>query len=132
MSILKVLANYDPTLKKHPDKPRQRNAIYLSPHTQNELIDIIGKKVIQAICYSIMIGEVTSHNKEIMPVCIRFVDKNKNIQEFLQFTQLTRVTGEAIAKQLFSDLKDLNIDIKIIRGQGYDGAKNMSSERVGV
>ena len=142
LSMLKVLANYDPTLKKHLDKPRQRNATYLSPHTQNELIDIIGKKIIQsdivreiqkAICYSIMIDEVTSHNKEIMPVCIRFVDKNKNIrEEFLQFTQLTRVTGEAIAKQLFSDLKDLNIDIKKIRGQGYDGAKNMSSERVGV
>ena len=71
-----------------------------------------------------MVDEVTSHNKEIMPVCIRFVDKNKSIrEEFLQFTQLTRVTGEAIAKQLFSDLKDLNIDIKKIRGQGYDGAK---------
>ena len=99
-------------MKKHLDKPRQRNATYLSPHTQNEkLIDIIGKKDIQsdivreiqkAICYSIMIDEVTSHNKEIMPVYIRFVDKNKNIrEEFLQFTQLTRVTGEAIAKQLF-------------------------------
>jgi len=47
----------------------------------------------------------------------------------LQFTELTRVTGEAIAKQLFSDLRSLNIDIKKIRGQGYDGAKNMSSER---
>ena len=50
----------------------------------------------------------------------------------MQFTQLTRVTGEAIAKQIFSDLQDLNIDIKKIRCQGYDGAKNMSSERVGV
>ena len=67
-----------------------------------------------------------------MPLCIRFVDKNKNIrEEFLQFTQLTRVTGEAIAKQLFSDLQDLNIDIKK-SGQGYDGAKNISNERVGV
>ena len=44
----------------------------------------------------------TSHNK-VIPICIRFVDENKNIREFLQFTQLTRVTGEAIAKQLFSE-----------------------------
>lgn len=142
LSMLKVLASYDPVLKNHLEKPRQRNATYLSPHIQNELIDIIGKNIIQsdivkeiqrAACYSIMIDEVTSHNREMMPVCIRFVDKNKNIrEEFLQFTQLTRVTGEAIAKQLFSDLKDLNIDVKKIRGQGYDGAKNMSSECVGV
>jgi len=86
--MLKVLANYDPVLKKHLQKPRQGNATYLSPHTQNELIDIIGKDIIQsdivkeiqkAVCYSIMVDEVTSHNKEIMPVCIRFVYKNKNI-----------------------------------------------------
>lgn len=142
LSMLKVVAIYDPILKKHLQKPRQRNATYLSPHTQNELIDIIGKNIIQsdiikeiqkAVCYSIIVDEVTSHNKEVMPICIRFVDENKNIrEEFLQFTQLTRVTGEAIAKQLFSDLKDLNIDVKKIRGQGYDGARNMSSERVGV
>ena len=84
--MLKVLANYDPVLRSHLEKPRQRNATYLSPHTQNELIEIIGKNIIQsdivkeiqsAICYSIMIDEVTSHNKEIMPLCIRFVDKNK-------------------------------------------------------
>ena len=37
-----------------------------------------------------------------------------------------------MAKELFSDLQDLNIDIKKIKGQGYDGAKNMSSEQVGV
>ena len=107
LSMLKVLTIYDPILKKHLQKPRQRNATYLSPHTQNELIDIIGKSIIQSdivkeiqktVYYSIIVDEVTSHNKEVMPICIRFVDENKNIQEFLQFTQLTRVTGEAIAK----------------------------------
>ena len=43
LSMLKELANYDDVLKKHLEKPGQRNATYLSPHTQNELIDIIGK-----------------------------------------------------------------------------------------
>ena len=47
LSMLKVLANYDPVLRNHLEKPRQRNATYLSPHTQNELIDIIGKNIIQ-------------------------------------------------------------------------------------
>ena len=64
--MLKVLANYDLVLRNHLEKPRQRNATYLSPHTQNELIEIIGKNIIQsdivkeiqsAICYLIMIGK---------------------------------------------------------------------------
>ena len=44
----------------------------------------------------------------------------------------TRVTGEAIAARVCSDLADLGLDIKNIRGQGYDGASNMSSSRVGL
>ena len=80
-----------------------------------------------------MVDEVTSHNREVMPLCVRFVDKEKNIrEEFIQFSSLTRVTGEAIAAQVCSDLRSLDLDLTNIRGQGYDGASNMSSERVGV
>ena len=89
----------------------------LKTNWQNIIQSDIVKEIQKALCYSIMVDEVTSHNKEIMPICIRFVDKNKCIrEEFLQFTELTRVTGEAIAKQLFSDLRGLNIDIKKNKG----------------
>ena len=73
--------------------------MYISPHTQNEIIDIIGqriiqnsiiKEVIQARFYSIMVDEVTSHNKEIMLLCVRFVDVHKDIwEEFIQFSTLS-------------------------------------------
>ena len=80
-----------------------------------------------------MVDEVTSHNKELMPLCIRFVDEQKDIrEEFIQFSTLVRVTGDAIAAQICNDLEGLNLDIKNVRGQGYDGASNMSSERIGV
>ena len=42
--MLKLIANYDPILKGHP---RQRNATYVSPRIQNEIIDIIGKNIMQ-------------------------------------------------------------------------------------
>lgn len=43
-----------------------------------------------------MVDEVTSHNQEWMPLCIRFVDKECNIrEEFVQFSKLTRITGSA-------------------------------------
>ena len=92
------MANHDPVLKAHLENPRLRNATYISPHTQNEIFDIIGKRiiqnsiikeVIQANFYSIMVDEVTSHNKEIMPLCVQFVDVHKDIrEEFIQFSTL--------------------------------------------
>jgi len=48
------------------------------PQTQNEIIDIIGKRIIQksivaevkqAPFYSILVDEVTSFNCEFMPLC---------------------------------------------------------------
>ena len=63
--------------------------IYISPRIQNEIVDIIGKCTIQksileeirkAKLFSVMADEVTSHNKEIMPLCIRFVDEKNCIR----------------------------------------------------
>ena len=93
----------------------------------------IVEEVIQAHFYSIMVDEVTSHNQELMPLCVRFVDVHKNIrEEFIQLSTLSRVTGEAIASRICSDLTNLGLALNNIRGQGYDGASSMSSSRVGV
>ena len=90
LAMVRLLSNHDPILKAHLEKPRLRNATYMSPDVQNQIIDVIGKQIIQkdlvneiihAEYYSIMIDEVTSHNQELMPLCIRFVDSNHNIRE---------------------------------------------------
>ncbi|XP_072039158.1 uncharacterized protein [Amphiura filiformis] len=124
LAALKLLANHDVVLKRHLNKPRLRNALYVSPQIQNELIDIIGQEFIQksilkevrdAKYFAIMVDEVTSHNKEMMPLCVRFVDSSKTIrEEFLHFSQLTRVTGKAIADRIKSDLLRLDLDISNI------------------
>ena len=44
---------------------------------------------------------LTATNDEIMSVCIRFVDKNKQIrEEFLEFIGLERITGKNYWKEL--------------------------------
>ena len=142
LAILRLLSNHDPVLKAHLENPRLKNATYISPDIQNQIIDAIGKMIIQkdiineilhARYYSILVDEVTSHNQELMPLVIRFVDRNCNIrEEFLKFSSLTRLTGKAIASVVVSDLEGLGLDICRIRGQGYDGASNMSSSRIGL
>ena len=80
-----------------------------------------------------MVDEVTSHNTEMMPVCIRFVDKDLNIrEELLELVSLPRFTGLHIANKFKPVLSQLGLNISDCRGQGYDGASNMRSDRVGV
>ncbi len=109
--------------------PRLRNAKYISPDIQNQIIEIIGGMIIQkdivnevlhAKYYSILVDEITSHDhQEMMPLVVRFVDKKCTIrEEFLKFSSLTRLTGKAIASVVIRDLEGLGLDICNIRGQG--------------
>ncbi len=84
--------------------------------------------------YSILADEVTSHNVGHLAICARFVDKNKDIrEEFLSFLKLERRRrGEKIAAGILEFLKENSIPVVNMRGQGYDGASNMSSAGVGV
>ena len=137
-----MIANHVPLLKSHLESPQLKNATYISPDVQNQIAGVIGKSIIQkdivdeithAKYYSVIVDEVTSHNQEWMPLCIRFVDDKCDIrEEFVQFSKLSRITGSAMASVVLSDLEKLNLDVCNVRGQGYDGASNMSSSRVGL
>ena len=75
--------------------------------------------------------EVTSHNTEHLALCTRFVDAKGDIrEELMTFLSLERLTGRYIAEKTIEFLKDNDLNVENIRGQGYDGASNMSSERV--
>ena len=66
-------------------------------------------------------------------MCIRFLDQRKEIrEEFLAFLPLERITGEAISQVVLKFLRDSGIPSSDMRGQGYDGASDMSSGAVGV
>ena len=70
---------------------------------------------------------------EVVPVCIRFVDKNNNIrEELLECGRCWQLSGKVIPTEIIKVLEKSNLFIKNCRGQGYDGASKMSSEAVGV
>lgn len=142
LAMLQTIANHDQILKAHLDLPKLKNATYLSPQTQNEVADIIAihmiqKPIIQEIIksqyFAIMADEVSSHNTEQLPLCIRYVDDNADIrEEFIQFAKLTVLSGNLIAQEIMNCLRKLDLDIEKCRGQSYDGASNMSSSKRGV
>ena len=89
--------------------------------------------MLQPIYYSILAHEVTSDNEEHLAICARFVDENKDVrEELLTFIKLERITGEKIAENILAFLKENNVPVTNMRGQGYDGASNMSSSTSGV
>ena len=54
------------------------------------------------------------------------------VKYFLQFLDLERITGSNIGAALLSFYKSSGSDIKQCRGQCYDGAPNMQSEKLGT
>ncbi|XP_044170439.1 zinc finger MYM-type protein 1-like [Acropora millepora] len=143
LALLKFRADAgDEVLANHFSQATNR-AKYTSPTIQNELISILGEQVRESIVnqipfdapyFSILADEVTDvSNREQLSLVIRFVDSDGNIhEEFLGFQNLQRITGEAIASSILDTLPQWNLDIKNCRGQGYDGASNMSSSRRGT
>ncbi|XP_065069046.1 52 kDa repressor of the inhibitor of the protein kinase-like isoform X1 [Rhopilema esculentum] len=70
-----------------------------------------------------------------MPLVIRYVDRDNNIQErFLKFIHCDQgVTGKALTDKILDCLvNDFNLDIQNCRGQCYDGAGNMAGKYSGV
>ena len=85
LALLKDFAENDKVVLDHLYTPRAKNATYLSPTTQNEIINIIGydfilDEIISAVKkaknFSIIADEVSSHhNVEHLPLCLHYVDE---------------------------------------------------------
>lgn len=146
IALLDLIANFDERLNHHLEFGK-KNCRYTSKTIQNQLITIIGNIIREEVTadlrvddavVSIIADEVTSKhsNQEILAVCLRFVtwlDKAPLIKEvFVDFCFLKNATGLAIANAIKHSLASHNVDISKVRGQAYDGASAMSSDRCGV
>ena len=130
IELVEFRAKTDQILTTHLKKAPM-NASYTSKTIQNQLISVIGdtirdgiiKDIKDARFFTILADEVTDcSNLEQLSIAIRFVDKHEEIrEEFLDFVQVERITGNALATAILTRLQSWGIDIKNCRGQGYDG-----------
>ena len=114
-AILKLLSETNSDLKHHLDAPSARNATYISPYIQNELIEIISYDILQkglveevkeAKFFSLMADEVESHHTEQFPIYLRFVDTEYNIRvEFLNFGKCEQTNDESVFKEIMRILE---------------------------
>lgn len=146
LAILETMAKKDEILERHLQFGK-KNQKYTSKTVQNEIISIASSMIRrnlleclqQSKYYSVIADEVTDphSNQEILSVCVRMVDfKNPETPEikevFLDFLYLQRTKGVSIAAGILKILEANNLDLKMLRGQAYDGAAAMSSGNVGT
>ncbi|XP_068242196.1 zinc finger MYM-type protein 1-like [Palaemon carinicauda] len=107
----------------------------LSNRTQNDLIKALAISVRRVILeeihkskiFSILMDETTdvSHTEQVSFVVI-YVHDFKIKEHFIQVFNVQSTTGEALEKEVISMLNKNNLNIDDMRGQGNDGAANMS------
>lgn len=135
------ISSGDQHLKQHLETCG-KHATYISKTTQNNLINIIGSQITSHILaevkaakfYSILADEVTDKaNWEQLSIVLRFVDSTSCIkEEFMTFVPCVDITGRTIANNILQKLEEWGLDVQDLRGQGYDGAANMSGKFQGV
>ena len=143
-ALIDFRAQTDNILSNHLEHS-PRNARYLSSGIQNELIQVCGETIRESIIhdcrlsqfFSVLADETTDvSTTEQLSICVRFVETTgsqiKLREEFLGFVAVTSTTGESIAEVILSTLEKWGLDVNLLRGQGYDGASNMSGKFRGV
>lgn len=150
LSIVELLAMYDPVLKELISKPTG-SIRYLSSTIQNEIIDLLSKTVIDKIVgdlkeapfYAIIMDTTQDISKvDQMSKVFRYVkiEKDENdkpteikIKEsFLGFTKIDDQTADGLVQEIIDSIKSVGLDLLKCRGQGYDGAAVMSGAYSGV
>lgn len=118
-----------------------KNATYLSPEIQYEIIDISGKLIQQQIVnqvnqskYFAILGDETLDVSGIeqFSLCIWYIHQGTLREDFLSFLELYDLSGEVISERNVNKCKDLGLNLKHLIGQGYDGAANMGGKINGV
>lgn len=141
---MRIESGDDTTLRNHVTTC-PKNASYLNPEIQYELLDlssrqiqdVIVKEINSSKCFSVIADETTDvAGISQMALCARYVTKLENrhvIKEsFLTFAAVESGTGEAIAIKMKNELERLGIESKYLHGQGYDGCSAMKGNVKGV
>ncbi|KAL6557316.1 hypothetical protein OROMI_017666 [Orobanche minor] len=140
LEMLEALGEFSTELKELFCRA-PKYASYTSPMIQKEILNIISNKVRRMICeeigggrFCLLVDEALDQShKEQMSVVLRFVNKEGLIIErFFGLVHVHDTMAQTLKDGIYSLLLHYNLDVKSIRGQGYDGAGNMRGQFKGL
>ncbi|KAG9446816.1 hypothetical protein H6P81_012944 [Aristolochia fimbriata] len=141
LEMVKLLASYNEQVSGVVLGNAPQNAKYTSPDIQKEILHVIANKVRNTIRseigeakFCIIVDEARDESKrEQMAIVLRFVDKKGFVQEhFFDLVHVRDTSALTLKTDISKVLSNHNLNVKDIRGQGYDGASNMSGEWNGL
>lgn len=152
LSIVELLAKYDPVLKQLISMPKAKGSIrYLSHKIQDEIIELLSKTIENQIVdeikaapfFSIIMDTTQDISKtDQLSQVFRYVKLESNelnsvtsvkIKEsFLGFHAISDQTAAGLEKEIVNCIEGKGLELSKCRGQGYDGAANMSGVYAGV
>ncbi|XP_066396105.1 uncharacterized protein [Miscanthus floridulus] len=142
-----MLAEFDLVIKEHADRITNDRIHdhYLGPSIQNELINCLAatikfaiiEKLKEAKYFSVILDcTPDASHQEQMSLIIRYVDATSDsvcIEEsFLDFLNVNDTSGQGLFDVLQEELKNLDLDIDNVRGQGYDNGSNMKGKHQAI
>ena len=132
--FIRWLAKYDKNLAEHLETAA-KNARYISPQIQNEIIECLGDNIRAAIVdeitkskfISIMADETADVSMtEQLAVCVRYLSKPSSEEmevneAFLGFVELSRTDAATITASMLQHLVKWGIDLDRLRGMDLMG-----------
>lgn len=145
LGILELVAKFDPFLSQHIAKfgvAGTGTVSYLSKTICEELIHLMGRKLVKAIIAEIEVAKYFAITVDSTPdvshvdqltFIVRYVQPDGTpVERFLGFIQLLGHSAENMAGVVTRMIEDLGLDIRNCRGQSYDNAPNMSGIYTGL
>ena len=121
---------------------KQKKNVYTSRQIQNEMIKTLGLQVLRNIAtdihnspfVTVMADESTdASNREQFTVIIRRVSEDLQVdEEFIGVYQTSTTDAAILAALIKGFFIRLNVSMKKLRGQSFDGASAISGYRTGV
>ncbi|XP_054276742.1 52 kDa repressor of the inhibitor of the protein kinase-like [Macrosteles quadrilineatus] len=147
LSTLELISHYNPQLNEHIANVKSGKYVpsYFSPKIQNEVIEILGKKVRSEILQDIKNAKYFSIMFDCTPDTarleqtsqiiryVKIVDGECVIEEsFVDFIISHQKTGRGLSEEILDKLMNDGLDIQNCRGQGFDNGANMAGKYEGV
>ena len=144
LGVLELISKFDPFLAEHIEKYGNRgkgNPSYLSANVCEELVAVMGEKVLLAILKEVLTAKYYSISVDSTPdvshvdqltFTVRYVKDSDPVERFLQFIPVHSHGAENLADVVVKFLQDNGIPLSDCRGQTYDNASNMAGRYSGL